>query len=92
MPLVGQCKQDGVKVASPYQLAKVEIGLAVGIVVFFIANSLGLVTMAFIDVTDGYHLHFTFRKEAAHVAGPLRADTNGSHYNPVARSTRPKYR
>jgi hypothetical protein len=71
MPLVGQCKLDGVKIPSAYQLAKVEIGFAVGIFVFFIANSLGLVTMAFIDITYGYHLHFTFRKEAAHVAGPL---------------------
>jgi hypothetical protein len=91
MPLVGQGKLDGVKITPAYQLAIVEIGLAVGIPVFFIANSLGLVTMAFIDVTNGYHLHFTFRKEAAHVAGSLRADTDGSHYNPVARSTRPEY-
>jgi hypothetical protein len=92
MPLVGQCKQDGVKVAPAYQLAKVEIGLAVAIPVFFITNSLGLVTMPFIDVTNGYHLHFTFGKEASHVAGSLRADTDGSHYNPVARSSRPEYR
>jgi hypothetical protein len=92
MPLVGQCKQNCVKIASPYQFAKVEIGIAVSIVVFFIANSLGLVSMPFIDVTHGYHLYFTFRNEAAHVTGSLRADTDGSHYNPVARSTRPKYR
>ena len=90
--MVGQAELDCVEVASGDQFAKVEVGFAVGVSVSFIAKSLCLVAMTFIDVADGYHLDFIFAEEASHIAGALRAYSDSAHYDAVARGCGSEYR
>ena len=82
--MVGRGDVYGVDVAAAQHLAKVDIGLAVAVLVASVDLALGGVALLGPHVADGHILHIVALQEIVLIAGPHIADADPAHHDAVA--------
>ena len=85
MPVIRKGKNGNIEIAACYQLAKVEIRRAIGVLVFIVDDPLGAVAVSLVDITDGNDLNLILCEKVAKVAGALCSGADTTDNKTIAR-------